>query len=88
MINTRHEKTEEEKLVKQGTSTTLEIPDVEEIKKTLTNQRVRRVADPYIRPHRTKNKVYYTHCRGDKEIYLGSADFILKAVLFYKDNVK
>lgn len=36
---------------------------------------------PYLRPHDVKGRLYYSYCRGsEKEIYLGSADAILKAV--------
>lgn len=38
-------------------------------------------AKPYIRGHLIMGRIYYYYCRGaDKEIYLGSADAILKAV--------
>ena len=50
-----------------------------------TNQqaqkRITRVTEPHLRPHKVKGKLYYHYCRGtDPEIYLGSADSILKAV--------
>ena len=43
--------------------------------------RIRRIAEPHIRGHKVKGRTYYTYCRGtDQEIYLGSANAILKAV--------
>ena len=43
--------------------------------------RKRRTAEAHIRPHKVKNRTYYSYVRGsDKEIYLGDADAILKAV--------
>lgn len=39
------------------------------------------VAEPHIRPHTIKGRTYYTYCHGaGPEIYLGTADAILKAV--------
>lgn len=55
------------------------IPDT-----TLTKKRayrIRRIAEPHLRPHTVKGKQYWYYCRGaDNEIYLGDADFILMAV--------
>lgn len=34
----------------------------------------------YIRAHRIKGQHYYYYCRGKKEIYLGTAETILKGV--------
>lgn len=40
-----------------------------------------RTAQSHIRPHKVKGRTYYSYVRGtDKEIYLGDADTILKAV--------
>ena len=47
----------------------------------LTKKGSRHTAEPYLRPHQVKGKSYYYYCRGtDKEIYLGDAAAILKAV--------
>ena len=47
-----------------------------------TNKRITRQAEPHIRPHKVKGRLYYTYCRGmDKEAYLGTPEFILEAVL-------
>lgn len=54
-----------------------------------TKRRIRRVADPHIRPHKVKGRVYYTYCRGtDPEIYLGSADTILRAVKGNQNSIR
>lgn len=46
-----------------------------------TKKRIWRTADPHIRRHLVKGRTYYTYCRGtDREIYLGDADDILRAV--------
>jgi hypothetical protein len=43
--------------------------------------KIRRLAEPHLRKHVVKGKVYYTYCRGiDREIYLGDAEAILKAI--------
>lgn len=43
--------------------------------------RIRRLADPHIRSKKIKGRLFYYYVRGtDKEIYLGSADTILRAV--------
>ena len=42
--------------------------------------RIRYVAEPHIRSHKIKGKLYYYYCHGtDREIYLGTADAILQA---------
>ena len=47
-----------------------------------TNKRVTRVTEPHLRSHKVKGKLYYYYCRGnDPEIYLGSADSILRTKL-------
>jgi hypothetical protein len=51
------------------------------IQKTATKKRIRRIAEPHIRSHKVYGYIYYYYVRGeDQEIYLGSADSILKAV--------
>ena len=43
--------------------------------------RKRKIAPAHIRAKLIKDRTYYYYCRGiDKEVYLGSADLILKAV--------
>lgn len=45
------------------------------------DKRIYRVADPHIQQRKVKGRTFYTYRRGtDKEIYLGSADYILAAV--------
>lgn len=43
---------------------------------------IKRMADPHLSSHKIKGVLYYTYRRGvDKEIYLGTADAILVAVM-------
>ena len=50
-------------------------------KRRSTKKRVRKLAGPHIREHCVKGKRYYYYIRGtDKEIYLGDAESILKAM--------
>lgn len=45
------------------------------------NKKIRRIAEPHINRRRVKGRYYYYYCRGtDQEIYLGTADNILRAV--------
>ena len=56
-------------------------PDKQVSKKHSTKKRIRRIAEPHIRAHQVKGRQYYSYIRGeDKEIYLGTAESILKAV--------
>lgn len=67
-----------EKLVEDTTLVSLDIPVPQ---KPLTKKRIRRIAEPHIRGHQVKGRVYYYYCRGtDREVYLGHADVILKAI--------
>jgi len=70
-----------EKLVEDITLVSLDLPLPS---RQLTKKRVyriRRIAEPHIRPHISKGRPYYYFCRGiDKEIYLGDAETIYKAV--------
>jgi hypothetical protein len=55
--------------------------DIQVPKKNSTKKRIRRIAEPHIRSHQVNGYLYYYYVRGeDREIYLGSADTILKAV--------
>jgi len=65
-----------EKLVEEIPGTTLAIP----VPKTRSTKRnTRKLAEPHLRAHKVKGKTYYSYCRGsDKEIYLGSAEVILR----------
>lgn len=75
METDRHNKMDPEKLVHNDDSVSLETPTPKGRIKTVTN------AAPYIRKHELKGRTYYTYRRGiDKEIYLGTADAILRAV--------
>ena len=66
------------KLVEDMPLTSLGMPAP---KPTLTKKRIRRIAEPHIRSHKVYGYIYYYYVRGeDQEIYLGSADSILKAV--------
>lgn len=72
------EKENIEKLVEEIPPASLDVPLPQ---RRSTKKRVRRIAEPHIRAHQVKGHVYYTYCRGtDKEIYLGDADAILKAM--------
>jgi hypothetical protein len=71
-------KTDIEKLVEDIPIVSLDIPIH---KKPPTKKRIRRIAEPHIRGHQVKGRVYYYYVRGmDKEVYLGNADAILQAL--------
>ena len=56
---------------------------------TSTKKRIRRIADPHIRHKTIKGRNYYYYCRGeDREIYLGTADSVLAAVMTAKGKVR
>lgn len=70
-----------EKLVNTGGSLYVNGVCIFPPKNDSTNKPIRRITDPHLRPHKVKGRLYYSYCRGtDVEIYLGSADAILKAV--------
>jgi len=78
MTTTKANNKEREKLVNNIPPDSLEVRIPE---KGLTNRPIRRITVPYLRAHKVKGRLYYTYCRGtDKEIYLGDADSILRAV--------
>lgn len=85
MINDTNKNSASKMLSRSGGTTSLDLPPT---KKSRVNKRLRYCADPII--HRTKRKrgsTYYTFRRGEnQEIYLGTAEFILKAVTFYKQE--
>lgn len=87
MEDATNKKEDEKMLSQQGGSVSLAIPS---IKGCRDNKQLRYYADPLI--HRTKRKrggVYYTYRQGEStEIYLGTADFILRAVTFYREVMK
>lgn len=70
-----------QKLVNKPPSST---PDLTLNDLTPTKKRayiIRRIAEPRIRDHKVNGKPYYYFCQGtDKEIYLGDAAAILRAV--------
>ena len=69
-----------EKLVEDTPLVSLDIP-VPKTPLTKKHSRIRRIAYPHIRGHQVKGHVYYFYVRGtDKEVYLGDADSILRAV--------
>jgi hypothetical protein len=49
-------------------------------KTSSTKKRIRRITDPYIRRKMVNGYPYYYFVRGEREIYLGSAVSILKAI--------
>ena len=70
-----------EKLVKNLGDVSLDIGEMPSRKEFMTN-RIKRIAVPYLRHHTVKGRLYYTYCQTpDKEIYLGTADNILEAVM-------
>ena len=79
MTKDRLDKQEGEKLVQQRPSLSL---DVLPVRTDRTNSTLGRPpAAPYLKEHVVKGKSYYSYCHGArKQIYLGSADKILKAV--------
>lgn len=67
-----------EKLVDDIPLVSLDIPLP---KRRSTKRQSRKRAEPHLRAHKVKGRDYYYYVRGtDKEIYLGDADSILKAV--------
>ena len=79
MTNGRLETRKGEKLVQQKPSLSL---DMLPVRTDRTNSTLGRPpAAPYLKVHVVKGKNYYSYCHGSrKQIYLGSADKILKAV--------
>jgi ribosomal protein S20 len=78
MVMSKAKDTTPGKLVNNIPLVSLDIPVLQ---KPSTKKRIRRIAEPHIRGHQVKGRVYYTYCRGtDREVYLGDADAILKAV--------
>jgi len=78
MTNTEAKEKELEKLVEDIPLVSYDMP----VPKTpSTKKHSQKTAQPTIRSHMVKGRPYYYYCRGtDKEIYLGSARGILKAV--------
>jgi len=77
-------KAEQEKLVTTEVDDSLKVDELLRQAQALTNKRIHRITEPHLRPHQVKGRTYYYYCRGtDKEIYLGTADHILEAVLRY-----
>ena len=71
-----------EKLVENTSGVTLEITDMPTAPRNMTKKQLRRIAGPRIRAHKVKGRQYYYYVRGtDKEIYLGSADSILRQIM-------
>lgn len=67
-----------EKLVKNGQEVKPSLDPAEMASPILTN---RKKPEAHIRPHTVKGRIYYYYCQpGQKEKYLGDADFILEAV--------
>lgn len=78
MITGKAETGDLEKLVEDMPLDSLDIPIP---KIPPTKKRIRRIALPRVREHKVKGRYFYTYCRGiDREIYLGTADAILRAV--------
>ena len=78
MKEIRHGRSNQEKLVENRTRLSY---GATSHKKTSTNKRVRKQAEPHIRAHKVKGRLYYYYVRGtDPEIYLGTADIILEAM--------
>ena len=78
MKNCKAKREGSKKLVKNGTPVSLKA-----IPENLSQFRLtsRKKPPSYIRSHKVKGKAYYYYCQGtEKEIYLGSAGSILKAV--------
>lgn len=74
------------KLVENTPDTSFEVAINRDEFAELTNRKLRRMAEPHLRPHKVKGRVYYTYVRGtDKEIYLGDANAILRAVRAFKE---
>lgn len=89
MVTTKREITGSKKLVKTGPGVEAKESFHDERILTTTNRprgyTMLPRAAPHIRKHEVKGRVYYCYVRGtDREIYLGSADIILKAVQDYR----
>lgn len=92
MVKTEGEKSGTKKLVKERPPASLEksVSLSNEFSSTnklsLLRDNSNRAA-PHIRRHQVKGHTYYSYVRGtDQEIYLGSADIILKAVQAYRQR--
>lgn len=83
MADATNEKTTTEMLYRNDQDDSLKVPAVE---KRRYNKRIRYLADPRInRVRRKRGGNYYIYRRGDDiQIYLGTADFILRAVTIYR----
>ena len=69
MTISKGEKAELEMLVEDIPVASL---DIDVPKRGLTKKRIRRIAEPHLRAHRVKGRIYYCYVRGtDREIYLG-----------------
>ncbi len=81
MVNLEREIMEVEKLVEEERPV---MPDMLRSEMALTNKRAyrkRKLAGAHIRAHNVKGKLYYYYVRGtDKEVYLGDAAAVLRAV--------
>jgi len=78
MTEPKANKEDQEKLVEVIPPVSLDAPLPS---RGLTNRKTRRIAEPHLRAHKVKGRLYYYYCRGiDPEIYLGDADTILLAV--------
>lgn len=75
MVNIERKQGDMGKLVKSEDLLSLAELPVRPAPKRMTNR-----AEPYIRGHRVKGKTYYYFVEGDREVYLGTARAILKAV--------
>lgn len=82
MTNDTNEKPEPEKLVDNDP---LSVADMKRALKLPTKKRIRRIAEPHLRPVIKNGHEYYHFCHGTApEIYLGSAEYILEAVKAFK----
>ena len=79
MDKSERDKGNDKKLVQKGVSASLKLSGV--LPARTNKQSRKRIVRGRIKEHRVKGKNYYTYAKqSEKEIYLGSAEAILKAV--------
>lgn len=72
-------KNDKEKLVENGNPAGVDL-SLDGIESLRLTKKIKQAAPAYIRAHPVKGKKYYYYCQGEKEIYLGTAESILRKV--------
>jgi len=81
MVKIKRSNNRVKKLSQNSTGVSLAVNALNSAGITAPRKGSKQGARPRIKPRNVKGKTYYYYCRGaDKEIYLGDAEAILKAV--------